>query len=380
MKQQVISIGYGRNLFSPENDERARQAACAAAVGRLDLIIFTHARDGFTPQDTDAALRLHPTNSRTRWLMPWDAFWLGVRLVRRSVFEKPHLTSQDPFEAGLVAYLLALVFWLPVTVQDHSYFFGTPYWRKESIGNRLRYWLGRCILQWARRVRVVSSRNEVVIKQLAPAAAVSKLPIAIDVTQFTQEGPRATLPFPPDSFVFLTVARLVRVKNLPLLLEAFAAVHAAHPQTRLLIVGDGPLRSEVERLIEQKFSADTDPPVKLIPWSNEVPALMRAADAYVLTSDYEGWARVLIEAICCGLPVVTTDVGCAGEVIQDGVHGRVVPVRDTTALTEALSSLVADTAFRERVQSTLQTLDRHALPGTDLAQYPEAWRRAILGV
>ena len=128
----------------------------------------------------------------------------------------------------------------------------------------------------------------------------------------------------------------------------------------------------LEKKIHKTFP-DTESPIRLVAWSDDVPALLRASDAYVLSSNYEGWGRVIIEAMAAGLPVVTTDVGCAGEVLLDTVHGTVVPVDNQPALTQALVELSTDTLLYRSYVQNLQKLDLQTIPGTQRSEYGKQW-------
>jgi glycosyltransferase involved in cell wall biosynthesis len=140
----------------------------------------------------------------------------------------------------------------------------------------------------------------------------------------------------------------------------------------LLLVGTG---SRTAQLKDQVRRLGIESSVEWRDWTDDPGALLRQADIYALSSDYEGWGRVLIEAMAYAVPIVTTDVGCAGEVVKDGVHGYVVPVRDETAFANALSRLVADRQLRERYgkQARRDVRKTHVT----LAAYATAWREVL---
>jgi CDP-glycerol glycerophosphotransferase (TagB/SpsB family)/glycosyltransferase involved in cell wall biosynthesis len=124
-----------------------------------------------------------------------------------------------------------------------------------------------------------------------------------------------------DVVTFVTVGRLSPEKNHARMIGAFAVVHAEHPATRLVIVGSGPLRAELERLIERLGLRDA---VWLVGHQSNPHAVMARADCFVLSSDYEGQPMVLLEALIVGLPVVTVAFGSARDALPAGV-GLVVP-------------------------------------------------------
>lgn len=131
----------------------------------------------------------------------------------------------------------------------------------------------------------------------------------------------------------LTVGSLKAAKNQALLIRAFAQLHDWE-DARLMLLGEGAMRGELEALAEAEgqgrrvimpgFVADPGP-------------YYRSADLFVLSSDYEGFGNVIVEALACGLPVVSTDCPSGpAEILEGGRFGRLVPVGDATALAAAM--------------------------------------------
>ena len=142
------------------------------------------------------------------------------------------------------------------------------------------------------------------------------------------------------SKVVLSVGRLTRQKNYGLLLEAFSHVLAREERARLVILGEGELRGELEGQAEAlEIERFVDLP-GFVP--NPYP-YMRAASVFALSSVYEGLPTVLVEALACGAPVVTTDSpGGAREILGDGRYGTVVPNDDAVALADAILATLAE--------------------------------------
>lgn len=135
---------------------------------------------------------------------------------------------------------------------------------------------------------------------------------------------------------YLAVGRLASQKNFPLLIDAFARI--ARPDDRLTIVGEGTERGRIERQIA---SLGLTAQIALAGHQSPVDPWLAAADALVLSSDYEGLGIVVIEALAAGLPVVATDCSPNIALLIDGV-GRRVPVGDAGALADAMSTIVDD--------------------------------------
>lgn len=142
----------------------------------------------------------------------------------------------------------------------------------------------------------------------------------------------------------LMVARLARPKDPVLALEAFARIKA-HPW-HFTIVGDGPMRADVEARID---ALGLRARVTMAGTVDDVPERLAASQVFLLASRREGFPISVLEAMRAGLPVVTTDAGGVSEAVLDGVTGFVTPRDDATALAAALESLVTDDALRRRM-------------------------------
>jgi glycosyltransferase involved in cell wall biosynthesis len=138
-------------------------------------------------------------------------------------------------------------------------------------------------------------------------------------------------------FVWLAVGRLEAPKDYPTLIRAFARVSAAREDTLLWIVGDGPLRGQLEALSREM---GLQLGVRFWGVRADVPDLMNAADAFVMSSNREGLPNALIEAQACGLPAVVTDVGGNAEVVVHEETGFVVPPQNPDALADAMLRLM----------------------------------------
>jgi glycosyltransferase involved in cell wall biosynthesis len=143
--------------------------------------------------------------------------------------------------------------------------------------------------------------------------------------------------------VVITVARLVPLKNLSLLVDAIAIVRNGGTPVHLVIVGEGP---EAASLKQRAASLDLGDAVTFIGYlpQRETPPAYRAADVFALSSDFDNSPNVILEAMACGLPVVTTDVGGVREFVADGAGGTVVPPKNAAALAAALETYLRSPA------------------------------------
>ena len=152
-----------------------------------------------------------------------------------------------------------------------------------------------------------------------------------------------------DILVVGTVGRLTPVKDQQLLLQAVAKLRIEHPELggrlRVIIVGDGPLRSTLAQMVEQLALQDV---VWLAGDRDDVPDVLQAMDVFVLPSLGEGISNTVLEAMASGLPVVATAVGGNVELVEEGFNGSLFSVGDSGALSDALLSLLLNDQERVR--------------------------------
>jgi len=194
-----------------------------------------------------------------------------------------------------------------------------------------------------------------------PDRRLSYIPNAVHLSQASstvRSDVRGRLGIEPEEFVFLFVGRLQPEKDIPTLLAAYQLVanHASdarHPGrlepspaaragVRLLIAGDGPLRDSLQaQAARLGLTASLD----FLGARRDVPELLQAADAFVMTSITEGQPMALVEAMAAGLPCIGTQVGGIPGLLEDGA-GIVVPARDPAATAAEMMRLAGDLSLR----------------------------------
>jgi len=187
-----------------------------------------------------------------------------------------------------------------------------------------------------------AAADRFIAERIVPRDLLTVFPNAVDTERFrnvppgTRESVRRSLGI-LRQFVWLAVGRYEVAKDYPNMLHAFAKVHQRDPEALLLIVGRGSLQEETEALARALGLTDR---VRILGVRRDIPAVMSAADGYVMSSAREGMPIVLLEAAAAGLPIVTTRVGGNAEVVRDEVSGFVVPPGDSEALATAMLRLM----------------------------------------
>ena len=159
---------------------------------------------------------------------------------------------------------------------------------------------------------------------------------------------RANLGIPADVMVLGSVMRLSEEKQPTLWARVVIEISLRRVDVDFVLVGDGPLRDAVERLIT---SAGIENRVHLIPGTGDVAGVLRALDVFLLTSRLEGLPNVLIEAQAVGVPVVTTPAGGAAETLHPGVSGLIAPDQSVLGVANACLTLLDDHSLRSRMST-----------------------------
>ncbi len=144
------------------------------------------------------------------------------------------------------------------------------------------------------------------------------------------------------------VGRLVWKKGYDYLLAALSRLNQQGHPFRVQIIGGGELQSVLRFSIEDMGLSSQVELRGFVP-PDKVLEMLQRSDLFVLSSHEEGISNAALEAMACGLPVVTTNAGGMAEAVRDGIDGFVVPVRDITAMTNRIARLLADPALREQM-------------------------------
>ena len=226
-----------------------------------------------------------------------------------------------------------------------------PLMQKSRLGRLELHWLQK----WAWRVMIL---NQGMIEEAIAAGFHPEqllwMPNPVDTRDFAPCGReqrkelRARLSAPPQACIVVFIGRLAPEKELLSLIGGFAMATRHAPQSLLLVVGDGPARQDLEDQVSRLNLASQ---VRFTGRQTvqEVREWLQVSDVFALVSSNEGFPCSLVEAMSVGLPSVVSNIPASTQLIDDGIHGLRVKVRDEAAIGEALSRLLADEATRSRM-------------------------------
>ncbi|MBI5855785.1 MAG: glycosyltransferase family 4 protein [Nitrospirae bacterium] len=257
-----------------------------------------------------------------------------ARNIRRH-FDFDLIDAHYVYPDGFAAVLLGLVLGKPVVVSARGSDINL-YARMPLIRPLLRFTLRRA----AHVVAVSEALKGVMVRLGISPDHSSVIPNGVDARKFSpvpQSEARSRLGL-PDGTYLLSVGNLTENKGFHLLLQALHVLRTRHHLTQLglLIVGDGPLRGELERLCERLDLADQVRFAGRVS-HEELHVWYSAADLFCLASGREGWPNVLMEAMACGLPIVATRVGGIPEIVSSEAVGLLAR-RETQDLVQTILS------------------------------------------
>lgn len=221
-------------------------------------------------------------------------------------------------------------------------------------GNRKLQWLRRLHTPFVHQYIALSKDLEhyLVDKVQVNRKSVAQIYNGVDTEVFSP-SPNTRAPLPDTQFagesqiVIGTVGRIQPVKDQMTLVEGFITLLNNHPHyrdlVRLAVVGDGPLLDDLRQRVEE---AGVDDVTWLAGPRDDVAAMLRGFDVFVLPSLAEGISNTILEAMATGLPIVATDVGGNGELLEAGETGLLVPSANPAAMAEALATYVQNVEMR----------------------------------
>ncbi len=194
-----------------------------------------------------------------------------------------------------------------------------------------------------------SVREEMITNNRIDPEKILSVPTGVDAERFspdccTKHEARSMLQIETDRFVIGNLAVLRGFKRHDLLIEAFESVHALHPDTLLLIAGEGPQRPALEKLIREKNLQDS---VRLLGHTEAPESFLRALDLFVLSSDSkEGVPQSLIQALMMDLPCIATDVGSVRD-LYTGENFLLIEPGSAEAISKAILQLLSNSNQKE---------------------------------
>ena len=384
--------------YRPEIGGGERQAALLSASlaqrGFAVTLVARRSRPGLAWRESEGTVqirRLSPTGrGRLRkWLLLVPALLLLV--AKRRDYD---VVLVSGFRLLGISAMLAAVVTRRLTIlkADSSGEMSGEYFRTglRSLGlspeGRLaRFFLSRrnALLRRADRFVCLSEEmRDEFIRAGVPPNRIVTIPNGVDTERFRPADPEDRLGLRrmlslPEGLVVIYTGRLVRYKGLPELLDAWRVIAPEHPEASLVLVGEGggDLQACEEELRQNVATHGLSRSVRFTGSVENVEDWLRAADIFAFPTHDEAFGLSLVEAMACGLAVVSTRVGGLADIVRDGENAIAVPPASPARLAEALRSLLGDATYRHRLGGAAR---RHARTHHDVDAVCAAYQELLL--
>ncbi len=270
------------------------------------------------------------------------------------------ITVQDTSFLALLGVVLSKKYQVGLEIQVHGF-------ENETLLRRL---LAYITLPRAHSVRVVSKRLRKLVTGTYRVKDERITQVPIYVEPFSCEKKTKT----PNTLTFLTVGRLVPVKRIALQIVAFKKVLQKYTDVQLRIVGSGPELESLRALVALHHLEEY---VSFVGSVQDMQHEYCSADAFLLSSEAEGWGMSVIEAAYAGVPIIMSNVGCAGEVIVNNASGMVLQNPTSDSLAQAMIRMYENTSLRaELIMGAHKAVEK--LPNNEetMQLYMQSWKRA----
>ena len=212
---------------------------------------------------------------------------------------------------------------------------------KKNVLSRLKYLKDvDCIIAISEGVR------DVLLEGGVPAERIEVIPSGIDFSVYeypaSRDYIRKELSFGEEDYLVGIIAHLADHKGHKYLIEATKILRDKAPRIKVIIVGEGPLRLDLDKQVNQSGLEDM---VFFLGFREDIPQILASLDLFVLSSYLEGLGSILLDAMASSLPIVATRVGGIPEVVKDGKTGILVSARNPAALAEAIFNMYQNRKF-----------------------------------
>jgi len=282
--------------------------------------------------------------------------------IRKAILTiKPDYIISFVFTTNILILLATRFLSCPLIISERNH---PDYGRKTRLA---WYWLRRILYPLADHLVVQTREIKEWFNRYNNSIHIIANPAEV-IQESTEAGSEISLP--PGKRI-VAMGQLSPQKGFDLLLDVFANIHRTYQEWNLIILGTGPLR---EDLISQAGQLGIERFLHLPGMVANPFSVLKECDLFVLSSRYEGFPNALLEAMACGLPVVSFECPSGpGEIIQNGVNGILVPAEDTVALERALYELIENKQLGERLGSEATKICERYAAGSIMKQ----WERLL---
>lgn len=329
-----------KNFLEKDIDTRERLIKYGELVDEYHSLIYTFR--GFQIKQLSQKVWIYPTNSLSRLFFIVDAIKIGRHIIKKNNINL--IIAHDPIYTGTPSLILSKLFGIKLLLSIYGTNIFDPMWIKSSFKNRFLYYFGKMVFYGA---DAIQTDSQAIVNELARRYNIKvfwKPLVPAYINNF-----KTTRDIRDDRKInILFIARLVEQKNIPFLVDVIEKIltkKTLNEQVAFTIVGYGKMSQYLNERIKEKHLSEN---VTIVDGceQNKLIDFYKKADIFILTSYYEGFPRVFMEAAAIGVPVVTTKVSGAEELVGNGRGGYVIDHGDLNDFSNKLELLIKDGELR----------------------------------
>lgn len=341
-----MKIAIVTHMFPPDNvggiEIASQDIANLLAQKGNDVYVVTSGKRNLMEKPNQNVIVYRCSNSGLN-LFDSSVFWLKAFFALTKI--KPDIVHCQAIPMGVPAFLFKQLYRKPYIVWCHGFDVYNP-WKFKKI-------ISRAVLNSADAVIALTNHmREMLQKSCNKDIAI--IPNSLNVKKFESASKNLNqeeLGIEKEDRIILFVGTLNPVKGLQYLVEAFKTISRKIPKAKLLLVGDGPERRNLENMVKKNGLEDKVSLIGRVE-NDEVPKYMTIADVFVLPSLSESFGIVNLEAMACGLPIVATRVDGIPEVVNDPENGFLVEPMNSGQIAAKVILLLENDALREKMGKT----------------------------
>lgn len=338
-----MKIAIITHMFPPDNvggiEVASRDIANLLAQKGNDVHVVTAGKRNLIEKPSQKVTVYRLPNSRLTFIDTLF-FWLKAFFVLKQI--KPDMVHCQSIPMGVPGFLFKRLYKKPYIVWCHGFDVYNPWKFKKTIS--------RIVLNSADAVIALTNHMKGML-QKSCSKNISIIPNSLNVEKFRLASKgvnQERLRIEKEDGIVLFVGTLNPVKGVKYLIEAFKEINLNVPKTRLLLVGDGPERRNLEDIVNDNGLQEKINFIGRV-GNDDVPKYMSIADVFVLPSLSESFGMVNLEAMACGLPIVATRVDGVPEVVKDGENGFLVEPGNPGQIAAKVIFLLKNDEAREKM-------------------------------
>lgn len=305
-----------------------------------EVHVLTSFDKGLPKESKDQGFWVHRSPFPNIRVLGIVIFWLQLLVTIKKI--NPDITHVQGIGMGIPAFLSKTFWRIPYIVWGQGSDVYLPWRFKKPIS--------KIVLSTAGAVIALTiNMQQEMLKTCKRQIMI--IPNGIDLDKFNglnRENARSEMRIPNDDIIVTFVGTLRPVKGVKYLIQAMDLIHKKNADIKLMLVGDGPDRQELERMTEELELKDVVVFVGKVP-NEKIPMYMTASDIFILPSLSEGFPIVNLEAMASGLPVIVTKVGGLPEIVNEGENGFLVEPKNPEQLADKILMLMEDNNLRYKI-------------------------------